>query len=60
MLKTPVINPKTGRVSVRDDAARVESLVVLSRFRTDSHGCLTARLDALFEPGDALLCTDGG
>jgi hypothetical protein len=29
-------------VSLLDDAARVESLTVLSRFRTDFHRCLTA------------------
>jgi hypothetical protein len=46
-------------VSLLNDAARVESLAVLSRFRADFHGCLTARADALFELTDALLCTDG-
>jgi hypothetical protein len=46
-------------VSLLNDAARVESLAVLSRFRADLHGCLTARADALFELTDALLCTDG-
>jgi hypothetical protein len=46
-------------MSLLDDAARVESLRVLSRFRTDLHRCLTARADALFELTDALLCTDG-
>src|SRR5262245_4644543 len=46
-------------MSVLDDAARVEALTVLSRFRTDFHGCLAARADALFELTDALLCTDG-
>jgi hypothetical protein len=54
-----VIYPKAVRVSVLDEAARVESLNVLSRFRTDLYGCLTARADALFELSDALLCTDG-
>jgi hypothetical protein len=44
---------------VLDEAARVESLGVLSRFRTEFHRCLTARADALFELSDALLCTDG-
>jgi DDE superfamily endonuclease len=46
-------------VSLLDDAARVESLTVLSGFRTDFYRCLTARADALFELTDALLCTDG-
>jgi DDE superfamily endonuclease len=46
-------------LSLLDDAARVESLTVLSRFRTDFYDCLTARPDALFELTDALLCTDG-
>jgi hypothetical protein len=41
-------------VSLLDDAARVESLNVLSRFRTDFHRCLTARADALFELTDAV------
>jgi hypothetical protein len=44
---------------LQDDAARVESLRVLSQFRTDFYGCLTARPDALFELADALLCADG-
>ena len=46
-------------MSVLDEAARVEAMTVLSEFRTDFHGCLTARADALFELTDALLCTDG-
>ncbi|MFE2867884.1 NF041680 family putative transposase [Embleya sp. NPDC059259] len=41
------------------DPARVESLNVLSRFRTDFHDCLTTRADALFELTDALSCADG-
>ncbi|MDQ0935769.1 hypothetical protein QFZ49_005741 [Streptomyces turgidiscabies] len=36
------------RVSLLQDAVRVESLTVLSRFRTDFYDCLTARADALF------------
>ncbi|WTK82899.1 transposase [Streptomyces sp. NBC_01511] len=32
---------------------------MLSRLRTDFYDCLTARADALFEPADAALCTDG-
>jgi hypothetical protein len=50
---------KAVEMSVRDDAARVEALAVLSRFRTEFYRCLTARADALFEVTDALLCTDG-
>ena len=46
-------------MSLLDDAARVESLTVLSRFRTDFYACLPARADALFELTDALLCADG-
>jgi hypothetical protein len=46
-------------MSLLDDPARVESLTVLSRFRTDLYDCLTARADALFELADALLCADG-
>ena len=45
--------------SLQDDAARVEALSVLSRFRLDFHGCLTARSDELSELADALLCTEG-
>ncbi|WSB38895.1 transposase [Streptomyces scopuliridis] len=41
------------------DAVRVESLTLLSRFRTDFYDCLTARADALFELAVAVLCTDG-
>ncbi|MCX4736624.1 transposase [Streptomyces sp. NBC_01363] len=46
-------------MSLLDDAARVESLTVLSRFRTDFYACLPARADALFELTYALPCTDG-
>ena len=45
--------------SLQDDAARVEALGVLSRFRVDFHGCLTARGDELSELADAQLCTEG-
>src|SRR6266566_2258313 len=45
--------------SLQDDAARVEALAVLSRFRLDFYGCLTARGDELFELADAVLCADG-
>ena len=40
--------------SLQDDAARVEALSVLSRFRLDFHGCLTARGDELSELADAV------
>ncbi len=46
-------------MSLLHGAVRVESLAVLSRFRTDLRDCLTARADALFELTDAMLCTDG-
>ena len=45
--------------SLQDDAARVEALGVLSRFRLDFHRCLTARGDELSELADALLCAEG-
>lgn len=45
--------------SLLEDAPDVESLAVLSRFRLDFHGCLTARGDELFELADAVLCADG-
>ncbi len=54
-----VDHAKTARVSLLHDAVRVESLTVLSRFRTDFYDCLTASADALFELADAVLCTDG-
>ena len=38
---------KAVRVSLLDDDARVESLTVLSRFRTDFYACLPARADTL-------------
>lgn len=46
-------------MSVMENANRVESLSVLSGFRTDLYDCLAARADALFELTDALLCADG-
>lgn len=46
-------------MSLLDDAAYVESLTVLSRFRTDFYAFLSARADVLFELTDAVLCTDG-
>jgi hypothetical protein len=51
--------PRPRGLIVPNDASRVESLAVLSRFRTDFYACLTARVDALFELTDALLCTEG-
>jgi hypothetical protein len=44
---------------VHEYGADVESLAVLSRFRLDFHGCLTARADELSELADAVLCADG-
>ncbi|SCF88935.1 DDE superfamily endonuclease [Streptomyces sp. DconLS] len=46
-------------MSLLHDAVRLESLTVLSRFRTDFYDSLTARANALFELADAVLCTDG-
>src|SRR5215471_4543058 len=45
--------------SLLKDAACVEPLAVLSRFRRDFHACLTARADELFELADAVLCAGG-
>lgn len=42
-----------------EDPCRVESLSVLSAFRTDFFDALWTRRDVLFELTDALLCTDG-
>ena len=41
------------------DAAGVEALSGLSRFRAGFYECLTARADALFELADAAICADG-
>jgi DDE superfamily endonuclease len=46
-------------MSLLQESARVESLTVLSRFRTGFYDCLPARRDALFELTDAVLSTDG-
>lgn len=46
-------------MSLLHEAVRVESLTVLSRFRTDFYDCLKARADALFGLADAALYTDG-
>jgi len=45
--------------SLQGDAAGVEGLDVLSRFRLGFFGCLTARGDELFELADAVLCAGG-
>lgn len=41
------------------DAAGVEALSGLSRFRAGFYECLTARADALFELADAAICAGG-
>lgn len=46
-------------MSLLHNPARIESLMMLSRFRTDFYGCLPARGDALFEPTDAIVRADG-
>ncbi|PZG01722.1 NF041680 family putative transposase [Nonomuraea aridisoli] len=46
-------------MSLLNDAACVESLRVLSRFRNEVYACLKSRADALFELTDALLCEPG-
>ena len=46
----------TARV---ESASSAGSLAVLSRFRDDLYGCLTARADELFDLTDAVLCADG-
>src|SRR5256885_15273204 len=45
--------------SLLKDAACVEPLAVLSRFRRDFRACLMARADELSELADAVLCADG-
>lgn len=59
MLKTLPITTEAVKMSVLNEAARVEFLAVLSRFRTGFYDCLSARADVLFELTEALLCTDG-
>jgi hypothetical protein len=54
-----MITTKAVMDSLLEHAADVESLAVLSRFRVEFHGCLTARGDELFELADAVLCADG-
>lgn len=36
-----------------------DALTVVADFRSELYACLTARSDALLEPSDTLLCTDG-
>jgi len=45
--------------SLPDGTASVEALEALFGFRAELYRCLDARADALFELGDALLCSDG-
>ena len=45
--------------SLREHAADVESLAVLSRFRVDLRACLAARGDELFELADAVTASAG-
>ncbi|MEV0489084.1 transposase [Streptomyces atratus] len=45
--------------SLQDDAARVEALTGLSRFRREFYECPTLRADALFKLADAVLCAGG-
>src|SRR5580704_16086410 len=54
-----MIAAKAVMDSLLKDAADVEPLAVLSRFRLEFHACLTARGDELFELADAVLCADG-
>ncbi|MFD7447341.1 NF041680 family putative transposase, partial [Streptomyces sp. NPDC059909] len=58
-VETLKITTKAARMSLLSEAARVESLTALSRFRTDFFACLPTRADALFELTDAILCADG-
>lgn len=50
---------KAVRVSLLPDVVRREGFAEASRFQGESYECLTARRDALFELGDAVLCADG-
>jgi hypothetical protein len=45
--------------SLLEQAAEVESLAVLSRFRLDFHNSLAGRRDELFELADGVLCAAG-
>jgi Raf kinase inhibitor-like protein, YbhB/YbcL family len=45
--------------SLQDESTRVEAMRVLSGFRDELYGCLTARADVLFELTDAVLWIDG-
>ncbi|MCX5205847.1 transposase [Streptomyces sp. NBC_00237] len=54
-----VDHAKAARVRLLANAVRIESLTVLSRFRTDFYDCLNARANVLFELTDAVLCMVG-
>ena len=54
-----MITTKAVMNSLREHAADVECLAVLSRFRAEFRACLAARGDELFELADAVLCADG-
>ncbi|MFI2458147.1 hypothetical protein ACH49K_33700, partial [Streptomyces sp. NPDC019539] len=58
-VETQLINHEAVKVSLLDIATRVESLTVLSRFRSDVYDCMPVRGDALFELTDAVLCAEG-
>ena len=53
-----MITAKAVMNSLPEDAG-AGPLAVLSRFRLDFQGCLTARADELSELTDAVLCADG-
>ena len=53
-----MITTKAVMDSLPEDAGTGPA-AVLSRFRQDSHACLTARVDELSELADAVLCADG-
>jgi hypothetical protein len=57
--RAQLITTKAAMNSLEDDAARVESLARLSRFRREFRACLAGRGDELFELTDAVLCADG-
>jgi hypothetical protein len=46
-------------VRLRGHADANLPLARLGAFRNELHGCFSRRADALFELGDALLCTQG-
>lgn len=59
MVSTVACGSAEGVLVHDDDLCRSVDLAVLSRFRTEFHGCLTARADELFELAEAVLCADG-